>query len=160
MNCVAKERCKVLIANFQVVSTINQVSRFHNGHFQLCAEIAEVWNITDRAVSTLQQSVINHDFVQQEQSFQTFVLSQLNCNRWAFLNYPSCEMCTFSEYCTEILMSSLQYPFSLSWCSEMKTVLYGGKKSKWGIWVMAQMCHLKCFHIWAFSFVSVSIDLY
>ena len=121
-------------------------------------EIAGVWNTTGRAVSTLQQSVINHDFVQQ--SFQTFVLSQLNCNRWAFLNYPSCEMCTFSEYCTEILVSSLQDPFALSWCSEMKTVLYGGKKSKWGIWVMAQMCHLKCFHIWAFSFVSVSIDLY
>ena len=39
MKSVAKERCKVLIANFQIVSTINQVSRFHIGHFQLCAEM-------------------------------------------------------------------------------------------------------------------------
>ena len=69
-------------------------------------EIAGVWNTTGSAVSTLQQSVINHDFVQQEQSFQTFVLSQLNCNRRALLNFPTSEICIFSEYCTEMLVNS------------------------------------------------------
>ena len=104
-------------------------------------EIAGVWNTTGSAVSTLQQSVINHDFVQQEQSFQTFVLSQLNCNRRAFLNYPSCEMGTFfrvlywnpSEFSTGPLCSIVMFrdENSFVWGQEIKVrhLSYGANVS-------------------------------